>query len=279
MGKHPPLWRRRREQLDVLEPEPSSAHAAAPPLDGISVVIRCHQQGRFLAEAVSSVIKQTRPVDEIIVVDDGSTDETAEVLRDLHRTVPALRVIVHPDPVGPADAFNAGAALSSGAFILPLDADDRLSPKVVELSEDALRSSGADVALPGLLLFGTETGWSEAHPVDGEQMRVENQLHVSCLFRRWLFDATGGFDPGFDKIGLEDWDFWIGALEAGATVVPVDGCHLEYRRGSPGSRNANARWNVLRAHLRVYHRHDSVKLRHILRWMARSARRNVVPSR
>src|SRR4051794_14389264 len=108
----------------------------------VSLVIRCYQQGRFLTEAVDSARAQTRVPDEIVVVDDGCTDETAAVLASLEEAGP-LVVLRHATPQGPAASFNAGVAASSGDLILALDADDALSPRYVELTEQAIRA-GAD---------------------------------------------------------------------------------------------------------------------------------------
>src|SRR3954453_5884816 len=97
----------------------------SPPRAQVSIVIRSHQQGRFLAEAVGSARAQTRPPDEIVVVDDASTDETADVLAALQEREPLI-VVRHDLARGPAASFNAGVAASAGDLILALDADDAL---------------------------------------------------------------------------------------------------------------------------------------------------------
>lgn len=240
----------------------------------VSVVIRCHQQGRFLAEAVDSARAQTRPPDEIVVVDDGCTDETPAVLSSLQQQGP-LVIVRHATPHGPAASFNAGVAASSGDLILALDADDALSPRYVELTEQAIRA-GADLAYGGVERFGTETGFTVAPPFDAAELGVESFLHVSTMFRRSVFHATGGFRPDLDRLGLEDWEFWVHAVEHGARGQAVDGCWLRYRRHAAGSRNSMSRATVLRIHLMVHRLHPSVVgWRHLARWAARSARRNV----
>lgn len=238
------------------------------------MVIRCHQQGRFLAEAVDSVQAQTRPPDEIVVVDDGCTDETADVLAAIQERGP-LVVVRHPTSRGPAASFNAGVVASSGNLILALDADDALSPRYVEITEQAIMA-GADLAYGGVERFGAETSFSESRPFDPTELGVESFLHVSTMFRRSIFDATGGFRPDLDRLGLEDWEFWVHAVERGARGRAVDGCWLRYRRHPAGSRNTMARATVLRIHLRVHRLHPSVVgWRHLARWACRSACRNL----
>lgn len=240
----------------------------------VAVIVRAHNHGRYLAEAVDSVRSQSRPADEIVVVDDGSRDETAEVLARLETGTPSLIVVRHERPLGPAMAFNRGVEASSCDLLLPLDADDRLSPTFIERCVEALEQTGADIAFPGAELFGAVVESWPAHAVDLDELRTENPLHVSCVFKRWVFDAAGGFDPGFDGLGLEDWDFWVAAVESGATIAPVEGCWLEYRRSAEKSRNRMSRLTALRAHWLVYRRHSSVRLSHLARWALRSLRRN-----
>lgn len=245
----------------------------------VAVVIRAHNLGRHLDEAVTSVRGQSQAADQIVVIDDGSRDDTPAILSRLENGMPPLIVIRHEQAVGPALAFNRGVEASSCDLILPLDADDRLSPRFIECCTRVLDETGADIAFPGAELFGAVVESWPAHDVDLDALRIENEMHVSCLFRRWVFDAVGGFDPGFDGLGLEDWDFWVSAVESGAVITPVDGCWLEYRRTGDKSRNKMSRLTALRAHCRVYQRHPSVHLSHVARWGLRSIRRNMpVPS-
>jgi glycosyltransferase involved in cell wall biosynthesis len=240
----------------------------------VSVVIRCYQQGRFLAEAVESVRSQSRPVEEIVVVDDGCTDETADVIAALLASGP-LVVVRHASPRGPAASFNAGVSAASGELILALDADDALSPRYVELTRQAILD-GADLAYGGVERFGAETSFTDARPFDRAELGVESFLHVSTMFRRSIFDTTGGFRPDLDGLGLEDWEFWVHAVEHGARGQAVDGCWLRYRRHAGGSRNTMSKATVLRVHLRVHRLHPSVvRRRHLARWAARSVRRNL----
>lgn len=243
-------------------------------VDRITVVIRCHEQGRFLAHAVASVRAQSRPADEIVVVDDGSRDETSQVLELLEEGGPLI-IVRHPERLGPAESFNAGVRESSGDLVLALDADDALSTQYLEFTERAVRE-GADLAYGSVERFGSESSFSPARPFDTKELGVENFLHVSTLFRRQIFEQCGGFRTDFDHLGLEDWEFWINAVERGAEGRAVEGCALHYRRHQQGSRNCIGHWTALRVHLRVHRLHPSVSSRrHLGRWFARSLRRNL----
>lgn len=240
----------------------------------IGVIIRCHNHGRYLAEALTSALRQTRPPDEVVVVDDCSTDDTAEVARYLARSHPVVRVITQRERTGPAESFNNGVRASTGELLLALDADDRLSEDYLERCEHALQGSDADFAYGGTRMFGAVEGETGPVPFDADELMVENFVHVSALFRRWIFEATGGFRRDLDHLGLEDWEFWVHAVEVGASGIAVPGCHLEYRRGDDGARSSFSRITALRAHLAVRTWHPTlVRPRHVVRWLTRSLRR------
>lgn len=236
----------------------------------VSVVIRCHNYGRFLGESISSALCQTRRPEEIVIVDDGSTDETADVLTDLQARAP-LNVLRHGAPRGPSASLNEGFRASSGDLVLALDADDRISENYVERLVSALDASGAAFAYAGVRWFGAVERCEPPRRWDVGELGVENFVSVSALVRRSVFDELGGFRTDLDDFGFEDWEFWLHAVERGRRGVPVDGCWLEYRRHGSGSRNDMTKRDVLRAHLRMRQLHpDLVKRRHLLRWAARS---------
>nr|MDQ6928652.1 glycosyltransferase family 2 protein [Actinomycetota bacterium] len=241
----------------------------------ISVIVRCHNHGGFLREALMSINAQSRAVDEVVVVNDGSTDETSEVLDEFRRERPGLIVVDRRPARGPARSFNDGVAASSGDLIIALDADDRFPPDYVEELATTLKDPGIDFAYGGDRVFGSETSSRSAMPFDKDELMVESFVNVSSLFRRWIFDATGGFRPELDALGLEDWEFWVHAVELGATGRAANACQLEYRRHEGGSRNRNGRARILRAHILIWRLHPTLmKPRHLLRWMVRSASRN-----
>src|SRR5919202_6340196 len=105
------------------------------PRELVSVVIPCYNQAQFLARAVESALAQTHPPLDVIVVDDGSTDDTLQVARGY-----PVRVISQRRQ-GVCAAVNNGVAACSGDFFLRLDADDELEPTYVEETLAALRGS------------------------------------------------------------------------------------------------------------------------------------------
>jgi len=246
-------------------------------MNRISVVVPCHDYGRFLAEAVASLTAQSRRPDEIVVVDDGSTDTTADVARALEGQVRGLHVLSRHPARGPAQTFNDGVRASTGNLVVILSADDRLSANYLELAEQTLSDPAVAFAYAEAHLFGAQSGVVAAPPFDRRELMRENLCNGSAMFRRDLFDELGGFRSDFDRLGLEDWEFWVNAVGRGAVGRPIAGCWIDYRRHSEGSRNTLARTRVLRAHLKVWRIHrDVMGVDDLWAWMARSARRNLV---
>jgi len=98
------------------------------------VIIPCYNQGRFLGEALESVLAQSRPADQIVVIDDGSTDETAEVARRYD----GIRCVRQAN-LGLAQARNRGLDEAAGRYVVFLDADDRLRPDALAIGLEASR--------------------------------------------------------------------------------------------------------------------------------------------
>jgi glycosyltransferase involved in cell wall biosynthesis len=109
-----------------------------PPVPRVSIAIICFNYGRFLAECLESCLAQTIPADEIVVVNDGSTDDTAEVLNGYAARLPQIRAIHQPNG-GICSATNAALAACSGDVMVLLDADDTIVPERIEKVLAALR--------------------------------------------------------------------------------------------------------------------------------------------
>src|SRR5262245_39259458 len=149
----------------------------------VSVVTACFNDGRHLHLPVDSVIAQTFPDWEMIVVDDGSTDpHTQDVLQRIAH--PRIRVLRQSNQRLPA-ARNAGIEAARGEYILPLDADDWIEPRCLERFVETLDASpGAAVAYSGYDVFGAHHHRYAAHTFDGYQLLCRNYLPACSMFRR-----------------------------------------------------------------------------------------------
>ncbi len=198
----------------------------------VSIVVPCYNYGRFLGEAIESALAQTyRPL-EIIVVDDGSTDDTAQVAVRY-----PVQLLSQPN-TGVCVAVNSGVHASHGEFVMRLDADDVLAPTYVEEMVAALtQDPQADLAYSHGTYFGAATGPFPLRPF-GPDALAEG-AHVTCLamIRRSGFDRVGGYDPSMATLRCEDWDLWLSFADRGMYGVIVDRPLWGYRRHTNGSRN------------------------------------------
>jgi glycosyltransferase involved in cell wall biosynthesis len=194
----------------------------------VSVVVTCFNLGRFLPEAMDSVLSQTFQDFEIVIVDDGSTDrETLRVLTEWQR--PGIRLL-RTENHGLSAARNYGAAHTSGEFLCMLDADDRLDSTMLEKSVAVLDGdSSVGFASHWLRTFGDEEWeWTPAS-CDLGALLDKNTVNGAALMRRTVFAAVGGFDESMRR-GCEDWDFWLSAVERGIRGRIIPEVLFYYRR-------------------------------------------------
>ena len=179
----------------------------------VSVIVTCFNLGAYLDEAVDSALTQTFQDLEVMIVDDGSTDEpTRRLLVNYQR--PRTRVI-RTENRGLSAARNAGAAATSGEYLCMLDADDRLEPTMIEKSVAALNDDASIVFVSHWLrTFGDEVWELTPTRCDLAKLLDTNTLNGAALVRRQAFNVVGGFDESMRE-GCEDWDFWISLLERG----------------------------------------------------------------
>lgn len=193
----------------------------------VSVVVTCYNLGEYLQEALDSALKQTHPDLEVILVDDGSTDPETRRTIDQLAPHPRLRVFRTVNQ-GVARARNYGISLATGAYILPLDADDRILPEYAARAAVIL-DSDPGVAFVGCHYRTFGLRQSEYRPAAYRlpDMLVENVAPVASLFRRSVWEEVGGYCPELNSI--EDWDLWISMLECGYRGEVLPDILFEYR--------------------------------------------------
>ncbi|TXB63802.1 glycosyltransferase family 2 protein [Phaeodactylibacter luteus] len=184
-------------------------------LPKVSVIIPCYNQAQYLLEAVQSVLNQTYQIFEIIIINDGSTDNTKEVADRIKELDDRIKVI-HQANLGLSAARNSGITASTGQYILPLDADDKIDAKYLELGINCLSEKNTvDVFYGEGIFFGDKTGEWDLPDFEMPLMLTRNLVYCSAIFRRTIFDKTKGYNQNM-KYGWEDWDLWLSMLEQGA---------------------------------------------------------------
>jgi glycosyltransferase involved in cell wall biosynthesis len=208
----------------------------------VSVVIPCYNCGRFIEETLQSVLGQTYPYIEIIVVDDGSTDDSVQRINAMEQAA-RIRLVKQPN-AGVSAARNKGIALATGEYIAVLDADDWMYPLNIEKKLQALVNEHAD-----FVYSQAEVTDEQLKPVKifrgADPARFSEELFVfaqppvpspsSVLVRRQTIIDAGLFDPSLSVAA--DLDMWI-RISFRAKVTKVDEPLIRYRLVD-GSMNTN----------------------------------------
>lgn len=195
----------------------------------ISIIIPTYQHGRTIASCLTSVLEQTRKPDEVIVVDDGSKDQTIQTIKPFLDQITYVR----QSNQGPQAARNRGWLLSRGDLLLFCDADAILDPFMLEKMERVLR----DHPEVSYVYSAFRYGWKRfaSFSFDAERLRQFNFVHTTSLVRREHFP---GFDPQIPR--FQDWDVWLTMLRSGRV-----GFHLEeelFRIRVPLGRTGISKW-------------------------------------
>eukprot|EP00898_Chlorokybus_atmophyticus_P008876 jgi/Chlat1/8990/Chrsp94S08279 len=184
----------------------------------VSVIIPVYNAGGDLPETVDSVLAQEFTSWEIVFVDDGSTDDSLDVINNIvaKHTGPQVMRVVTKANGGLADARNAGIQIAHAEWVFPLDADDLITPDFLSKAFAIIdRNTSVNVVIADLKGFGAwEYAW-RLPEYDGSQLPYANAFHCSAVLRRDVWRAAGGYDPA-TLFGYEDWSFW---LRAEATLV------------------------------------------------------------
>lgn len=217
----------------------------------ISVIIPCYKQAHYLPEAVASIVAQQYTDWELIIVDDGSPDDTAQVAATLIAAYPdrAIRLLRQAN-AGLAAARNAGIAIAQGAIIMPLDSDDKLEPGLLAQAI-AIFDARPEVGFvySDVRLFDGEQGIVHNRPYDPQRLRVTCLLHSTSPFRRVAWAQVGGYRTTMGR-GYEDWDFWLALSEAGWLGQHLPAPLVCYRRTGASKLTRDRRFDLeLRAML------------------------------
>jgi len=174
----------------------------------VSVVIPCYNHGAFIREALASIAPLESGLLEVIIVNDGSTDVfTIDVLRDLQNEG---YWVVHQENQGLGKTRNNGIKLASGKYILPLDADNKLTPAYFEKGIQLLESNpNLSVVYGDPILFGDREGLAPVRDFNLQQLITGNYIDACALFRKSAWEQVGGYDENMPYMGVEDWEFWL----------------------------------------------------------------------
>jgi glycosyltransferase involved in cell wall biosynthesis len=227
----------------------------------VSVIIPCYNLGKYIEEAVDSVLNQTYKDFEIIIVNDGSTEkETVDLLNSLNK--PKTKVL-HTNNQGLAEARNNGIKLAVGEYILPLDADDRIAPTYLEkavLILDENKNVGIVYSLAEF--FDEENSAWDLPEYSLPRMLLTNLIFCSAFFRKTDWDQVGGYKASM-KYGWEDYEFWLSLIELKREVYRIPEHLFFYRSRHNSMANAMSREHLLYSHKEIVRNHSDLFIKNI----------------
>ena len=182
-------------------------------LPRISVIIPAYNAAETIRAAIASVLAQTVAAQEIIVVDDGSKDATAEIAAGFGGAVRVIRQVNG----GPASARNRAAKEATGDWLALLDADDSWLPLKLERQMALLAQENYHPKI-GVVhsLSGDERGDLDREPIDFNSLWRQNRVATTTvLMRRQAFEEASGFDEDRALIGVEDYNLWLRLAHSG----------------------------------------------------------------
>jgi glycosyltransferase involved in cell wall biosynthesis len=223
----------------------------------ISVVVAAYQAERWIAEALDSILGQTRPPDEVVVIDDGSTDGTA---KELERYSDRICILRHSNR-GYQATMNRAIREARGDFVALCGADDIWEPRKLEWQHEAITANpDVDVFFGHAVFFGRFEGDHVRPPAAGvldsgalrDALYRMNVINTpSAVMRRALFDRLGWFIENFEG---DDYDYWFRCLRAGVRFYYDPRPMVRYRQHDS---------NITVDHVKLFR-----AMNHVRRWHA-----------
>ena len=198
----------------------------------ISIVIPSYNQGEYLEDCLESVYNQTMSPLEILVIDDGSTDNSLEIanqymFKDFPMIESPVRVISQVNK-GLASARNTGIMNAKGDYIQFLDADDMLKENAIARLTQEIIQTNADIVAPSFKEFGKSDREIILSGFTMEDLKVGNRLgYFSCIRRQALLEV-GGYSPRM-TYGFEDFHLWFDLFRRGKSISIVKDILVMYR--------------------------------------------------
>lgn len=218
----------------------------------ISVLMSIYNQGNYLAQALESLTKQTYPTHEYIIINDGSTDKTSEILA--RYSLPG-KVIFHPTSLGLARSLNEGLLHATGEYVARMDADDIAEPerfaKQVKYLQLHPQVAACGTSATLMNQSGEEIG-KKKFPTNPQTikkiiMRYNPLIHPTVMIRSQILREVGEYDESLN--GAEDYDLWL-RLASRYQLSNLKEPLLTYRQNPQGvswSQTKKVEWQAIRA--------------------------------
>jgi glycosyltransferase involved in cell wall biosynthesis len=175
----------------------------------VSFIIPYFNAGSTIQETIDSVFSQSYENYDIWIIDDGSTDKASVEKLKTFEGIEKIHIL-HQQNTGPGIARNIAIQQTNAKFIVPLDADDAISVNAVAKAMLLMFQDDKNGVVYGNIeYFGEKKGIKIQKPFDLQRQFFMNQIAVTCLIKKAVFETAGYYDEFLSKPGLEDWEFWI----------------------------------------------------------------------
>ena len=194
----------------------------------VSIIVPCYNQEAFISETITSILGSDFTNFEIIIVDDGSTDLSLEIVENWRKKDPRIQHFLQLNG-GPSVARNHAIRKASGRYILPVDGDDLISREYISHAVRVLEEQHeVKVVYCQAEKFGAENKPWMLKPFSRPALAQGNMIFVSAMFRKTDWEKAGGFAEEMTW-GFEDWEFWISMLKETGEVVQLPFVGFYYR--------------------------------------------------
>jgi hypothetical protein len=194
----------------------------------ISIIIPCYNDWQYVEQAINSALNQTYSTIEVIVVDDGSNEETKVVLKKLE---PKITKLITQKNKGQSSARNTGIFEAKGAFILTLDSDDFFEPTFCEKAIAIMKGSSIIKIVTCYANRILDNKITDVFKPDGgklDSFLLYNCAMGSVMFKKLDWQQAKEYDEDMRK-GFEDWEFYIRLLKEGGNAYVIPETLFNYR--------------------------------------------------
>lgn len=193
----------------------------------VSVIIPCYNYAAYVEEAIQSAINQTYKNIELIVINDGSTDNSDEIITKLQKK---YNFIYHKQKnQGIVATRNKGISLAKGEYLVQLDADDWLDKTYIEETLRLAQKKSLDIVYTQAKVFGRVNFITNAPEFNIEYLKHEGYIHASALLKKKALTGHK-YDVYLSDKGNEDWDLFLDMCLDGAKAGLVNKPLLNYRK-------------------------------------------------
>lgn len=202
----------------------------------VSAIMPVFNKGLYLIEAVESLAKQNYQNLEVVIVDDGSTDNSWSVIQTVKERFPLLSVSMFQKKNGGAsDARNYAIERCKGEFIVNMDADDIMTEGFLHEAVELVTKHGKEIVYSDLELFGDRAGEWVPNPFDPYYIRYDNCVPSLALFRKELWSKVGGYNIALPF--SEDWNFFVAISKHTSNFYKIPRKAFRYRQTGTGLYN------------------------------------------